>query len=56
MTKILNFVYAMIIILSLFLLVTNIRALNCTTASQCVNNRCYLHGKPSCLNGQCACV
>ncbi|AES94399.1 putative Late nodulin [Medicago truncatula] len=56
MTKFFKFVYTMFILISLFLVVTNANANNCTDTSDCSSNHCSYEGVSLCMNGQCICI
>ncbi|WJX60554.1 hypothetical protein P8452_45751 [Trifolium repens] len=52
MTKVFKFVYALIILLFLFLVVTGANVHNCTTISDCSSNHCSYGGTPLCMLDQ----
>ncbi|AES78786.1 putative Late nodulin [Medicago truncatula] len=67
MVKILKFIYVMIIFLSLFLVATNVNAINkCSQDSHCPKDMCKKPSKPRCVvspklplsskSGVCTCV
>ncbi|CAJ2639369.1 unnamed protein product [Trifolium pratense] len=56
MTKILNFVYVMSIILSIFIVSMNVNGLECRNDYECLNKRCTVPFEPRCIFYRCKCI
>ncbi|AES75094.1 putative Late nodulin [Medicago truncatula] len=56
MAHIFNYVYALLVFLSLFLMVTNGIHIGCDKDRDCPKQMCHLNQTPKCLKNICKCV